>query len=207
MEPRAKIVLLVVDALKYDFVKWNKRDSSPSYYRNKMPIVNELLMKYPQHTRLYKFVADPPTTTMQRLKSITTGTLPTFVDIGSNFNAENINEDNLVEQNSHNGVVFMGDDTWIKLFPGKFLRQYPAPSFNVWDLDTVDQEVEKRIFPELKEKDWKLLVAHTLGIDHCGHKHGPNHSEMTRKLNETNGLIRRIVENLEEGKQTIIIIQ
>ncbi|XP_043474221.1 GPI ethanolamine phosphate transferase 3 [Leptopilina heterotoma] len=205
MEPRAKIVLLVVDALKYDFVKWNKRDTSPSYYKNKMPIVNELLMKYPQHTRLYKFVADPPTTTMQRLKSITTGTLPTFVDIGSNFNAENINEDNLVEQNSHNGVVFMGDDTWIKLFPGKFLRQYPAPSFNVWDLDTVDQEVEKRMFPELKEKDWKLLVAHTLGIDHCGHKHGPNHSEMTRKLNETNDLIKRIVENLEEDSILMVI--
>ena len=199
LEPRAKVVLLIVDALKYEFVNWYETDTSTSYYRNKMPIVNELTKKYPLHTRLYKFMADPPTTTMQRLKSITTGTLPTFVDIGSNFDAENINEDNLIEQSSVNNVVFMGDDTWIKLFPGKFTRQYPAPSFNVWDLDTVDREVEKRIFPELKKKDWSLLVAHTLGVDHCGHKHGANHPEMTRKLNETNDLIKRVVDSLEDG--------
>ncbi|XP_033210819.1 GPI ethanolamine phosphate transferase 3 isoform X2 [Belonocnema kinseyi] len=149
--------------------------------------------------------ADPPTTTMQRLKSITTGTLPTFVDVGSNFDAENIIEDNIVEHTSKNGVVFMGDDTWIKLFPGKFLRQFPAPSFNVWDLDTVDQEVEKRIFPELKKKDWSLLVAHTLGVDHCGHKHGANHPEMTRKLNETNNLIKRVVDALEKDMILIVI--
>ena len=31
---------------------------------------------------LAKFVADPPTTTMQRLKGIFTGSLPTFLDVG-----------------------------------------------------------------------------------------------------------------------------
>ena len=37
---------------------------------------------YPQQTALFRFIADPPTTTMQRLKGLTTGSLPTFVDAG-----------------------------------------------------------------------------------------------------------------------------
>lgn len=197
-EQRGKIVLLIVDALKYDFINWHDNLKHVSYHKNKIPIVNELLKKQPSNSRLYKCIADPPTTTMQRLKAITTGTLPTFIDIGSNFASEEITEDNFINQNIDRGIVFMGDDTWTNLFPGKFLRQFPSPSFNVWDLDTVDREVKHRIFFELQKKDWSLLVAHTLGVDHCGHKHGLNHPEMTRKLNETNELIKEIIEVLQD---------
>jgi hypothetical protein len=31
-------------------------------------------------------------------------------------------------------VVFAGDDTWMGLFPDRFSRSYPYPSFDVWDL-------------------------------------------------------------------------
>lgn len=48
-----------------------------------------------------KFIADAPTTTLQRLKGITTGSLPTFIDIGSNFATPEINEDNIIDQVSH----------------------------------------------------------------------------------------------------------
>ena len=43
-------------------------------------------------------MADPPTTTMQRLKALTTGSLPTFIDAGSNFATNEINEDNIIDQ-------------------------------------------------------------------------------------------------------------
>lgn len=205
LEPRARIVLLIVDALKFEFVSWYDSNASLTFHRNKLPIIHDLIQQNPSHTRLYKFLADPPTTTMQRLKSLATGTLPTFIEVGSNFAAENIEEDNWVDQNSNSGVVFMGDDTWTTLFPNKFLRQYPAPSFNVWDLDTVDREVRKRIFNEMKEDDWMLLIAHILGVDHCGHKHGIHHPEMTRKLNETNLLIKDIVDALEDDMMLIIV--
>lgn len=45
-----------------------------------------------------KLVADAPTTTLQRLKGITTGSLPTFIDVGSNFATAEINEDNIIDQ-------------------------------------------------------------------------------------------------------------
>ena len=75
-----KAVVLVIDALRYDFVM--PQPASNSYYHNKLPIVQTLLSEHREQTRLYKFIADPPTTTMQRLKGLTTGGLPTFVDAG-----------------------------------------------------------------------------------------------------------------------------
>lgn len=203
---KARVVLLIVDALKYEFAEWHDDDASmSSYHRNKLPVIHDLLQKQPSHSRLFKFLADPPTTTMQRLKGLTTGSLPTFIEVGSNFAADYINEDNLIDQNAAGGIVFMGDDTWTELFPGKFLRQFPSPSFNVWDLDRVDKDVQYRIFFEMKKKDWSLLIAHTLGVDHCGHKHGMQHPEMSRKLKDTNKLITEIVESLEEDMMLFVV--
>ncbi|KAG5312944.1 PIGO transferase, partial [Acromyrmex insinuator] len=206
LERRARVVLLIVDALKYEFAEWYEDNAAASsYHRNKLPVIHELLQKYPSHSRLYRFVADPPTTTMQRLKGLTTGSLPTFIEVGSNFASEYIQEDNLIDQNVAGGIVFMGDDTWINLFPDKFIRQFPSPSFNVWDLDSVDKDVQYRIFFELKKKDWSLLIAHTLGVDHCGHKHGMQHPEMTRKLNDTNTLIKEIIASLEKDMILFVV--
>lgn len=43
-------------------------------------------------------------------------------------------------------VVFMGDDTWVSLFPKKFHRSLPFPSFNVKDLHTVDNGILQNIY-------------------------------------------------------------
>lgn len=67
-------------------------------YENNLPVFHRLLKEQPQNTRLLKLVADAPTTTLQRLKGITTGSLPTFIDIGSNFATAEINEDNIIDQ-------------------------------------------------------------------------------------------------------------
>lgn len=63
-----------------------------------MPIINELMKFHSDNARFMKFVADPPTTTLQRLKGMTTGSLPTFIDVGSNFATPEINEDNIIDQ-------------------------------------------------------------------------------------------------------------
>lgn len=55
-------------------------------------------------------------------------------------------------------------------------------------------EVDSKIYDELKKDDWDLLVAHYLGVDHAGHRYGPNHSEMKRKLDETNARIEKIIK-------------
>lgn len=84
----------------------------------------------------------------------------------------------------------MGDDTWVGLYPNKFKKSFPYPSFNVKDLDTVDNGVWAHLFKEIENNDFDLLVGHFLGVDHCGHRYGPNHEEMARKLSEMNDVIR-----------------
>lgn len=53
--------------------------------------------------------------------------------------------------------------------------------------------------------DWDMLVAHSLGVDHCGHKHGPYHPEMKRKLTEVDQMIRGIVEQMQDNTVLFVI--
>ncbi|XP_050073586.1 GPI ethanolamine phosphate transferase 3 [Anopheles maculipalpis] len=205
--PKACVILLVIDALRYDFGLFNPENTHPEPYENNLPILSELLRKHPDHSRRLKFVADPPTTTLQRLKGITTGSLPTFIDIGSNFASPEINEDNLIDQlvRANRTTVFLGDSTWTELFPNRFTREYPLPSFNIYDLDTVDSAIEKQLPREMGRTDWDLIVAHFLGVDHCGHRYGPSHDEMRRKLREMNDVIRNVSERMADGTTLLVI--
>lgn len=132
---------------------------------------------------------------MQRIKGLMSGTLPTFIDVGGNFNSYIIEEDNLLKQFNINNrsIVFMGDDTWATLFEEKvFEKMYPYPSFNVKDIDTVDRNVNEKLMEILNEKikiKWSLLIAHYLGIDHVGHTFGSKHPIMKRKLGEIDSTI------------------
>nr|XP_025045285.1 GPI ethanolamine phosphate transferase 3 [Pelodiscus sinensis] len=187
-----KAVLLIIDALTFDFARFDPAKDRPRPYENKLGFLHQLSSSQPRHARLYRFRADPPTTTMQRIKGITTGSLPTFIDVGSNFASYAIQEDNLLSQLVQNGrrVVFMGDDTWDGLFPQKFFRSYFFPSFNVKDLHTVDDGILQHLYPTVDGGEWDLLIAHFLGVDHCGHKHGPDHPEMAKKLTQMNEMLR-----------------
>lgn len=190
---KSKVIILVIDALKFEFGSYQENlTRHPLPYENKLTIFRDLIQHVPEQTRLMRFKADPPTTTLQRLKGLTTGTLPTFVDIGSNFASPEINEDNVIDQMVKSGlpIVFMGDSTWTDLYPKRFKRSYSYPSFDIFDLDTIDRKIENHLPKEMQKTDWQVLIAHFLGVDHCGHKHGPLHEEMSRKLAEMNDVIR-----------------
>lgn len=99
----SKAVIIIIDALKYDFATYDPANTNPKPYENKLDVIHHLTQSQPRHARLYPFRADPPTTTMQRIKGVTTGSLPTFVDVGSNFASYAIHEDNLIHQMVQNG--------------------------------------------------------------------------------------------------------
>ncbi|EDV36022.1 uncharacterized protein Dana_GF12178 [Drosophila ananassae] len=204
---KSRVIILVVDALKYEFGLFRDNVSEPLPYENKLGFLNELLEQNPDHARLMRFKADPPTTTMQRLKGLTTGSLPTFIDIGSNFASPEINEDNVIDQiaSSNLPMVFLGDGTWTDLYPRRFKRAYSYPSFDIFDLDSVDNQIKKHLPKELSSDDWQVLVAHFLGVDHCGHKHGPMHEEMARKLSEMNDVIRSVVEAMDNDTTLLVM--
>ena len=67
----SKSVVIIIDALKHDFAVFNEslRMEQAKPFQNRLPV-----FRADRGGRLYEFVADPPTTTMQRLKGLTTGT-------------------------------------------------------------------------------------------------------------------------------------
>lgn len=162
-------------------------------------MLQKLAFKEGSSAKIFKAIADPPTTSLQRLKGLTTGGLPTFVDVGNSFGAPAITEDNLINQLVQNGkrVLMMGDDTWVQLFPHHFKRSYPFPSFNVKDLHTVDNGCIDNLLPSLYQEDWDVLIAHFLGVDHAGHIFGVDSLPMIEKLEQYNTVLENVISVLE----------
>ncbi|KZF21364.1 putative phosphoethanolamine N-methyltransferase [Xylona heveae TC161] len=209
-----KAVVIIVDALRYDFVVPYppiQGQDELRHFHNALPLFHETATNSPHNAFLRPFIADPPTATLQRLKGLTTGTLPTFIDVGSNFAGTAIEEDNLIAQlrDAGKNVVHLGDDTWHKLFPDYFdpalTRAYD--SFNVWDLHTVDNGVSEHLLPLLDPVNatkWDVVFAHYLGVDHAGHRYGPDHPAMTDKLQQMDTVLRRVVELIDD--KTLLVV-
>ncbi|RPA83781.1 hypothetical protein BJ508DRAFT_360127 [Ascobolus immersus RN42] len=206
-----KAVVVVIDALRYDFTQpYNGSDAA--HFHNAFKVPYETTLSHPENSVLLPFIADPPTTTLQRLKGLTTGTLPTFIDAGSNFAGTSIEEDNLLSQWKAQGkrMAFLGDDTWMALFPDMFEPEMckPYDSLNVWDLHTVDNGVNEYIYSYLQEPEWRgkwdVLVAHYLGVDHAGHRYGPDHPAMGAKLRQMDETVERIMGVIDE--ETLLVV-
>eukprot|EP01130_Rhizamoeba_saxonica_P008080 TRINITY_DN3265_c0_g2_i1.p1 TRINITY_DN3265_c0_g2~~TRINITY_DN3265_c0_g2_i1.p1 ORF type:complete len:891 (+),score=110.64 TRINITY_DN3265_c0_g2_i1:3-2675(+) len=204
-----KAVVLIIDALRYDFaIKHDQIEAEGSYWKNHLPIFDSIIKDPTKGSgHLFKFIADPPTTTMQRLKGMTTGGLPTFFDASDNFDtSESIKEDSWIYQLYLNGfrTVFMGDDTWGHLYPSYFKRNYSYPSFNVKDLHTVDNGVIEHLLPEMRGGDWDVIIGHFLGVDHVGHRFGPDHPAMIEKLQQMNHVVSNVIDEIDD--ETILFV-
>ena len=205
-----KAVIIIIDALRYDFTV--PFSGEPHHFHNALSILDETARQNPENAFLLPFIADPPTSTLQRLKGLTTGTLPTFIDIGSNFAGTAIEEDNLVGQlrNAGKTLVHLGDDTWHSLFPGYFDDNltHAYDSFNVWDLFTVDNGVTEHLIPLLKPENtgkWDVLFGHYLGVDHAGHRYGPDHPATNSKLREMDDVLRKVIALLDDNTLLVVM--
>ncbi|KAF3920429.1 hypothetical protein ABW20_dc0104322 [Dactylellina cionopaga] len=208
-----KAVIILIDALRYDFTVPQVDSNgvaSTEHYHNNFKTPYEIAVKNPENAFLLPFIADPPTTTLQRLKGLTTGTLPTFMDAGSNFAGTAIDEDNLIDQLNRTGkkVAFMGDDTWSALYPGYFDLEYPYESLNVWDLHTVDEGVLTHMFPLLhpsNSSSWDIMIGHFLGVDHAGHRYGPDHPAMAAKQKQMDTFVQDLVKAVDDDTLVVIM--
>lgn len=207
--PFKRTIVILIDALRFDFVLNVSNPSNP-HYLNQFPIVQHLHDTQPRSSLLFQFRADPPTTTMQRVKGIMTGSLPTFIDAGANFASSAVGEDHLLRhiKNKYNNIYFMGDDTWVNLFPETFddpERTFDSDSFKMLDLDSVDNGIISHLWPLMEgDTEWEVAIAHFLGVDHCGHTYGPSDPNMARKLNQMNGIIERLLPQIDN--ETLLVL-
>ncbi|RKF63373.1 GPI ethanolamine phosphate transferase 2 [Erysiphe neolycopersici] len=187
--PFNKVIFMVVDALRSDFVYGNQ--SGFDFTQNL--IKTGTAIPFTANAR-------PPTITMPRIKSLSTGSLPSFIDVILNF-AETDKTSSLASQDSWlaqmkvkgtGKSIMYGDDTWLKLFPDTFDRADGTTSFFVSDFSEVDTNVSRHVPQELENKDWNVMVLHYLGLDHIGHKSGPKSPNMFHKQKEMDSIVKQI---------------
>ncbi|KDE09092.1 hypothetical protein MVLG_00808 [Microbotryum lychnidis-dioicae p1A1 Lamole] len=208
--PFDRLAFILVDALRSDFA------FGPT---SQMSFVHSLI----DDNRGVPFtaLAQAPTVTLPRLKALTTGSNPTFLDAIMNL-AEGTapvlqNVDSWVRQLALGDeavgrkpmkVVFAGDDTWLRMFPEEwFSWAEGVSSFFVSDTVTVDTNVTRHLDALLSRTssstksppaDWDVLLLHYLGLDHVGHLGGPNSPLMHPKQVEMDKVVERIFKTLEE---------
>ncbi|KAL4898460.1 alkaline-phosphatase-like protein [Aspergillus ambiguus] len=183
-----KVVFMVIDALRSDFVYSN--DSGFSFTQS--------LIRSGAAVPFTAY-ASSPTVTMPRLKAITTGSVPSFLDVILNI-AESDTSSTLAFQDTWlaqlkargDQLVMYGDDTWLKLFPGMFGRFDGTTSFFVSDFTEVDNNVTRHVPDELVQSDWSALIMHYLGLDHIGHKSGPRSPYMMGKQEEMDSIVEMV---------------
>lgn len=94
----SRAVLLIIDALRFDFISPDPPSPPSPHHHHILSLPSQLTFLHPTRSFIFDTFSDPPTTTLQRIKGITTGSLPTFVDMGSNFAGSEIGEDSLILQ-------------------------------------------------------------------------------------------------------------
>ncbi|KAK0100980.1 major facilitator super transporter protein, partial [Cadophora gregata f. sp. sojae] len=195
--PFDKVVFMVVDALRSDFVYSN----TSGFLFTQSLIQNGEAVPFTAH-------ATSPTITMPRIKAITTGSTPSFLDLILNF-AESDTSSTLATQDTWlaqmkakgtGKMIMYGDDTWLKLFPETFDRADGTSSFFVSDFTEVDNNVTRHVPEELRNDDWNTMVLHYLGLDHIGHKTGPRGPNMIPKQHEMDGIVKKIYEAITNKK-------
>uniref|UniRef100_A0A4W4G4F4 GPI ethanolamine phosphate transferase 2 C-terminal domain-containing protein n=1 Tax=Electrophorus electricus TaxID=8005 RepID=A0A4W4G4F4_ELEEL len=184
-----RVVIMLIDALREDFV------FGPNGKRF-MPFTRQIVEEGSSHGFIAK--ARAPTVTMPRIKALTTGSIPGFIDVVMNLNSPALLEDNLIRQAKDAGkrIVFYGDDTWVRLFPRHFTEHDGTTSFFVSDYTEVDNNVTRHLDSTLKRADWDVLILHYLGLDHIGHISGPHSALIGPKLLEMDDIIKKIHTSL-----------
>jgi ethanolamine phosphate transferase 2 subunit G len=194
-QKKQKLIFMVIDAMRFDMV--NKLTKTTNYIQNKRGI-------------LIPSFAHPPTVTMPRLKAMTSGIMPSFLDVIHNLNSQEFNQDNwLYQMNQQNKTILLyGDETWRKLFP-RFLdeRSDPTTSFFVTDTEIVDSNVTRHIDESLlHHQEWDALILHYLGLDHVGHIGGVKSPKMKPKLDEMDEIIDKIAKWSLQREDTLFIV-
>ncbi|KAG1722347.1 hypothetical protein EDB19DRAFT_1898207 [Suillus lakei] len=197
-----RAVLLVIDALRFDFIAEYPPEPASPFHHNILTLPRELTAAHPDRSFIFNAHSDPPTTTLQRLKGLTTG-------CRGKLWGSSIHEDSIIHQLNAAGrkIALAGDDTWLTLFPDSFQPNmtFAFDSFNVEDLHTVDEGVIDNLLPLMRHHSWDFAIGHGLGVDHAGHRVGPDHPVLRVKLEQMNHLLRDVVAAMDDDTLLIML--
>lgn len=134
-----RFVFVLLDALRSDFVFGN--DTKFQFLKEKLEDSHS--------AKGFVSLAKIPTVTLPRLKAMTAGSSPVFLDLVLNFDENSLASESIDEKEGKKMSGFMqenwvrslkqkgkkilqfGDDTWLRLYPDCFEHSVPVHSFFV----------------------------------------------------------------------------
>lgn len=93
-----RAVLLIIDALRFDFLSPDPPLPHSPFHHHILTLPQTISASHPRNSLIFNAYVDPPTTTLQRINALTTGSLPSFVEMGSNFGGSSIADDSMIKQ-------------------------------------------------------------------------------------------------------------
>ncbi|KAF8821573.1 hypothetical protein IE077_001856 [Cardiosporidium cionae] len=214
--PFKRIILVILDSFRFDFVLHNPATSFVENHlsgneisqaneevMNGFPIFHELLKKSPENSILFKVIADTPTLTFHRIKSLMTGSPAAFFDIGKIFTGDQQSGDNLLlqlQRHDHSSAIG-GDDVWSQLFKNFVTYSRPYKGLDLHDFHTVDSGVYAFFEEFLDRSDWSFLVGHLLGIDKMSHSIGIQGAPFQKKLIEYHSFVSSLIQRFQTESQ------
>ena len=187
-----RLIFVVIDGLRYDFAE--------KYMTQ--------LLEHSNNSVMFKAIASPPTVTLQRLKSITTGSLPVFIEIGSNFQSTHaVVSDSFISSFANKGnISILGDETWLSLYNDYFRTKVTAPSFDIYDLHGVDNIIKENMRNIIERNESKLVISHFLGVDHCGHVFSYGNEHVVDKIREIDDYLNNeIIPSLSDEDLLVVM--
>ena len=202
-EPKARVIMLLVDSLRFDYLA---QDSASKFKQNKFKKFSNLFKTSPNETVLLRAKSEAPTLTIERLPCLLTGNIPPKANIIQAFGALPISEDNILKQlsNAKKKIYFSGDPLWTQMFPHEFTEAITVPGFDMMDMD-VDNPTTAFIQTKLKENNYDLIIGHMLGIDHMGHSYGLADERVAQVIAKIDEFLMNIIEKMDNDTMLIVL--
>ena len=204
----SRLIFIVIDGLRYDYAQ--------KYLKKTLNFSNSSIF--------LETYSDPPTVTLQRLKAITTGSLPTFIEIKNNFDTSNLiqtdsllyqfkhfnyfnksKNQNISKNNQNNNITVIGDETWVTLFDLYINSKITFPSFDIYDIDGVDNVIFKTLEPNIRSHNSSLIIAHFLGVDHSAHVFSYNHPRVIKKISQIDSFLFSILNIISSNDLFVLL--
>ncbi|KAE8358167.1 alkaline phosphatase-like protein [Aspergillus caelatus] len=202
--PFQKVVFLIVDALRSDFVYG--LDSNFEFTQNLIRL--GAAMPFTVKT-------SSPSLTRSCVMAMTIGSASSFLDVFNNADDGPGRPDKRdtwlarLKAAGKGKLLFYGDDTWAQLFPDLWDRGHFHSALFVPDLHSIDINITTSALDELHRDDWSAMVLHLPGIDHIGHMGGAGSHLMASKQKQMDNIVQKIYTRLEQEvhlSSTLLIV-
>ncbi|KAG9391743.1 Type I phosphodiesterase/nucleotide pyrophosphatase/phosphate transferase [Carpediemonas membranifera] len=201
------VVIAMVDALRFDQLAPAVLSGGTSPFRLSFYNISTSMIQSDKHMRFYDMYCGNPTVTTPRLRSLVSGRPSSYLESLQNFNTPQFHGPNFVDTLRDAGFStgFAGDNTWTSLLPSSWDVSYPFRSFDILDTTSVDEGIMANIHHLHALPQPRLIVIHTLGLDHMEHQTGVADDKVMPVMEATDVLLRELVDPLD-GETLLLVM-